>query len=171
MVHNNLGINVIPKPGEHIHRTIFLFVVTNSILIHTQFNMVGLRNHYIKCLLLVHDTNHHRTSTKALSHLIAYLFEVKYNITFYCPPYNIISPLMDKPFHIFHHIKMHSPHNTKRHEEEEKLAQREHPYPHEDTTTSLSNIESNIRNLFHTFKGILVDIVCQLEEHRALLQC
>lgn len=79
--------------------------------------MVNLLIYYIKSIYVARDYNYHKKTNLALSHLIAYLLEVKYNISFGSPPDYVLSPMMNKSFHIFYVTRSHSPHKTKGPEE------------------------------------------------------
>lgn len=80
--------------------------------------MVNLLICYIDSLFIAMDPNYHKKPTLALGHLISYILEVKYNISFGNPSNHILTPLTYKYFHIFYVMKRQSPRNIARVEEE-----------------------------------------------------
>lgn len=78
MLKNNFISNV----RDRIHVTPLIYVVTYFVLFYTQFNVVDILIQCIESLTNIRNLNFHKKPNLALSHLITYILEVKYNISY-----------------------------------------------------------------------------------------
>lgn len=77
MLRNNVNANI----WDRVHVTLII-IITYFLLLHIHVNVADLLIYYIKNLLIINDSNFCRKPNLALGHLIAYILEVEYNISY-----------------------------------------------------------------------------------------
>lgn len=83
--------------------------------------MPDLLIYYIDNFTIACDLNYRTKPNFAFGHLISYLLEAMYSLTFTLYPDHILSPLIDKCFHIFYKLKNHPSKSVSKEEEDVPL--------------------------------------------------
>lgn len=94
--------NVIPIVGSHINITPLLVVVTYFIMTNTFFNVENFLIWYIKILPLFSPLDRKNKYNLIFGHVIAYILDVKNNISYLAEPNYIPSHFTDHSFCAFY---------------------------------------------------------------------
>lgn len=100
-IHNVLKYNVILKVDDCINITPLLSVVTYFIMTNTTFNIIDLLIWHIENLTIARNPQFNKKHNLALGHMIVYLLEVKYNISYPIELKHIPSHFTNHSFHDF----------------------------------------------------------------------